>query len=1051
MLQQNHLQSQAIGCADDIGGLEPFHFFNQPVDDLNFGYVGGGGIHEVSSYQQSQQLPPMSSLLPGNGDVMREDFNDNHLNHPPQYHSFDQEQHPHSNNQQPSMVNFEDMMQLDSQQEVDYLTPTSTISGHNEDKSNNYNGSFYESHQLSIQHHHQLHKNSQFTHNVASDLTVNHSSSVPNSHFVGESSTLMSCDPPFGYQQQYPQHHHISSPSLSNLDSSHTSLQSTEHNNNNNANQHFHSESSSIFSSLHSYDYQVPSSTTGYGNSNHHVIDHSQPHQIHQTQHSITSSQPTTSTAATSDGASSTTTEILHSLGLYAENAESLMADSDLKDLALPPTPQPFLPPPPPATQITSGGSNAFHQLHQNGENNIHGRKRDREHEIQSTSHVSSSSPEDNSTAGRIGRGTSQARLGKSSSPVLVTVATSTAPHPTPSTLTTTLSSSNISMGEEVRSIGGVDSSGEQKSLPIVVNTGHDNSHFPLLPSSDHETSNFSSSHVAVDITGDLIEETICFRCKVCNFLSLDRSAIDSHVRTLHRDHNSSHYLHSSNTNSQHHLLSFPIGGDYQSSHNGTNSSSINSSSHAPFEPHVITQTNTTSAMHVQVSLPSSAPPTTFICSSCQKSFSSLEDCKRHMTLEHAADVTLITLIHSATRGGKEPDSVTGTVASNPPVVHGLIKSTDHLNNNNLSRLVPKTNETNVTNGQTTDENSKTNDQKKNGKKNKVVKNKTTSMDKETGSKTESVYSTNEEKLSKKTKSETKRKAWRKKAEKESTGVYLCEKPKCSVKFSSQEKLDLHQKCHMDSGSGFTCCQCDDYRSEHWASVAGHMWRHHSIDMDLYKCDQCDYRSWSYSNLENTHKKIHSQEKNYSCNLCKKSFKNQKQLINHKVRHDPPKGKPSKNGLVTDSNNNSKNPLLSLPSTDLSQETSESGVGIFLTPPLGNPPVAETIKYECELCAKKFEDARPLRIHMDMVHKKKRPYTCQQCGYSAASRGALRVHVRCHTGEKPFKCDQCDYSTSDHNSLRRHKMRHSGERPYKCPFCDYACIQVSERLLLQWY
>ena len=98
--------------------------------------------------------------------------------------------------------------------------------------------------------------------------------------------------------------------------------------------------------------------------------------------------------------------------------------------------------------------------------------------------------------------------------------------------------------------------------------------------------------------------------------------------------------------------------------------------------------------------------------------------------------------------------------------------------------------------------------------------------------------------------------------------------------------------------------------------------------------------------------------------------------------------------------------------------------------------------HECSVCQRQFNDARSVRVHQQTVHNKTRPYICSHCNHSAASRSALRIHMRQHTGEKPFECDLCEYTTSDHNSLRRHKMRHSGERPYKCPFCSYACIQV---------
>ena len=80
----------------------------------------------------------------------------------------------------------------------------------------------------------------------------------------------------------------------------------------------------------------------------------------------------------------------------------------------------------------------------------------------------------------------------------------------------------------------------------------------------------------------------------------------------------------------------------------------------------------------------------------------------------------------------------------------------------------------------------------------------------------------------------------------------------------------------------------------------------------------------------------------------------------------------------------------------------------------------------CHVCKASFNTPRQLRLHTDSVHGKKRSFLCSECGYSAGSRSALKLHTRKHTGEKPFVCEECDFTTSDHNSFRRHKMRHSG-------------------------
>lgn len=241
----------------------------------------------------------------------------------------------------------------------------------------------------------------------------------------------------------------------------------------------------------------------------------------------------------------------------------------------------------------------------------------------------------------------------------------------------------------------------------------------------------------------------------------------------------------------------------------------------------------------------------------------------------------------------------------------------------------------------------------------------------------------------------------KKKVKKEVALWFYCEFDKCTAKFMSENTLERHIKCHIPGEEiGFKCTICDTFTAGNWATTAGHLWREHAVDLELHKCEFCNYRSYSLSILENQHKRIHSNEKNYVCDLCSKGFKNNKQLVNHRKRHSKPQ--------------------------------------------VPTPVVVEVKKLECEFCFKIFKDRRAFMVHQNSVHKKKHSYSCNSCGHLASSRSALRTHVRSHTGEKPFKCDQCDYNTSDHNSLRRHKMRHSGERPYKCPFCDYACIQVCQ-------
>ncbi|XP_063217030.1 uncharacterized protein LOC134527923 [Bacillus rossius redtenbacheri] len=218
---------------------------------------------------------------------------------------------------------------------------------------------------------------------------------------------------------------------------------------------------------------------------------------------------------------------------------------------------------------------------------------------------------------------------------------------------------------------------------------------------------------------------------------------------------------------------------------------------------------------------------------------------------------------------------------------------------------------------------------------------------------------------------------------------YSCDILGCAVRLQSHDKIEYHRRCHKEHS--FKCPECS-HKTDHWNSMSSHLWQSHAIDMELYACDQCSYKTTSYSKLMNLHHRIHGDERPFLCDICGKGFKNQKQLRNHKATHT------------------SKQKQL---------------------------PLADC----CDVCGRNFTNLRMLRLHKENVHGKMRPHSCSCCGYAASSRSSLKMHMRQHTGEKPFKCDECSYCTSDHNSLRRHKMRHSGDKPYKCPLCPYACIQ----------
>uniref|UniRef100_A0A224XGV0 Putative zn finger n=1 Tax=Panstrongylus lignarius TaxID=156445 RepID=A0A224XGV0_9HEMI len=225
---------------------------------------------------------------------------------------------------------------------------------------------------------------------------------------------------------------------------------------------------------------------------------------------------------------------------------------------------------------------------------------------------------------------------------------------------------------------------------------------------------------------------------------------------------------------------------------------------------------------------------------------------------------------------------------------------------------------------------------------------------------------------------------------------YVCPLSGCQVKLSSREFLEKHKLCHTPDSQDFTCIACS-LSFPKWIRCAHHLWKSHSVDVDLYACSNCSYKT-PYKMKLTEHCMIHSSNKNFTCNVCGKNFKQGSQLRNHEVSH-------------------------------LKGGENEDKLPNWIR------------RRECDQCGKTFCDSKALKKHVKAVHSKLKPYSCQVCGHCSATKNMLRIHLRQHSGDKPFACPACSYSTGDHNSLRRHWMRHTGVRPYRCPHCPYSAIQ----------
>ncbi|XP_013101746.1 serendipity locus protein H-1 [Stomoxys calcitrans] len=215
--------------------------------------------------------------------------------------------------------------------------------------------------------------------------------------------------------------------------------------------------------------------------------------------------------------------------------------------------------------------------------------------------------------------------------------------------------------------------------------------------------------------------------------------------------------------------------------------------------------------------------------------------------------------------------------------------------------------------------------------------------------------------------------------------TYKCRE--CEREFDAEPSLKKHLKTHRPI----------DARKDAWKKCPdcgkclklGSMWMHRKIHTEnkKYGCEICGQKFVQKINLTH-HQRIHTSEKPYECSECQKRFQERSHLQRHQKYH------------------------------------------------------AQTRSYRCEKCGKMYKTERCLKVH-NLVHLEQRPFACTVCDKSFISNSKLKQHSNIHTGERPFKCNYCprDFTNFPNwlkHTRRRHKVDHkTGEMLENIPsYCS---------------
>lgn len=301
----------------------------------------------------------------------------------------------------------------------------------------------------------------------------------------------------------------------------------------------------------------------------------------------------------------------------------------------------------------------------------------------------------------------------------------------------------------------------------------------------------------------------------------------------------------------------------------------------------------------------------------------------------------------------------------------------------------------------------------------------------------------------------------------------------CQKKFMNKKKLYNHIfYSHPEPGDAVTCelCQktfkkpyilkvhkrqvhesqtvkCDTCLKEFKNDMLlqRHIKWSHPADGMMYKCQQCGRILPSIACYRQHMDNVHALETNIRCEICQKTFKNNKSLQRHKLLHSGEQIVKKQYKLGD----------LQCPECDKKFANATNLTWHFDQNHSGNKPTNT-----CYACDKDFSDNACLRRHLESCHSEV-PATCELCQKSFKSDYNLQRHIRithappeaaetCEICKKTFKCamhlrihinavhpktgsfhcDICDKEFSSKKYMVKHRKTHVPTKDFPCPICD---------------
>ncbi|XP_059171073.1 uncharacterized protein LOC131952446 [Physella acuta] len=323
-------------------------------------------------------------------------------------------------------------------------------------------------------------------------------------------------------------------------------------------------------------------------------------------------------------------------------------------------------------------------------------------------------------------------------------------------------------------------------------------------------------------------------------------------------------------------------------------------------------------------------------------------------------------------------------------------------------------------------------------------------------------------------------------------GAFKCDL--CDRIFIRKEELNWHtpvcttrQKIQQEGSA--PCETCGEVFSE-WLAFK----EHHMTHTHPHRCDKCGKRFIKIGTLHN-HKceaigETGADQTNLlACEICQKTFKNERYLSRHLSLHGQPEFACEFCGKLFTRKDYLNDHQCRLPNGTTVRMVRKKN-RLFIKDNLACPDCGKSFssrsnmmkhlkvhgekQAECHICRKKFHYENYLKLHIATVHEKQyqlqcthcgkvlfsktgliahikqfhadtiKLYPCPKCGKTFRQKGNMKTHLISHTKERAYKCDVCGKAFKYPDQLNRHRLEHTLQQKYSCELCDKQFVRTYE-------